>query len=301
MQVVDRCIVCGGEVAADPVMRAHDRLFESDERFAVHDCRRCGLGITRPRPVGDELAAYYPDSYPSWRTPRGLRGLATAAKAQVVARVPPYGRQRARRGGRMLDVGLGRGDIAQVFVRSGWDVHGLDMSPMAVQAARLRGVDARVGTLEDAPPWPPGTFDLVVCSHVLEHVADPLRELRIMRELLAPGGVAIVAVPAWESWQRRAFGSRWSLVDVPRHLQHFTVPALNEAATAAGFARGRVRRCTSMAGIPVSTQFALAGRWPLGPRWRTLLLGTSVAAYPLVWALGRAFGGDCTYLELHQG
>jgi SAM-dependent methyltransferase len=292
----DRCLVCDGEVDASPAIHAHDRVFSMGEDFTVHCCAACGLGLTRPRLSGDALSAHYPQDYPSWRVHGGLRGQLDAAKARMLARIPPYGRHRAA-GGRLLDVGLGRGDLAWAFARSGWDAHGLDMSPAAVQAGRARGIDARVGTLAH-PPWPPGSFDLIVLSHVLEHVDDPVAELRSARELLRPGGTAIVAVPAWDSWHRRVFGGRWAHADVPRHLQHFTVPSLNEAARAAGFSTGSVRRATTMVGLPVSLLYATAGRWPAAARGRLAFLAAAAAAYPLVWAIGRPLGGDCTYVEL---
>lgn len=46
-------------------------------------------------------------------------------------------------------------------------------------------------------------FDIVICSHVLEHVADPVRLLRRLRELLSPGGILIGIVPNADSLHRR--------------------------------------------------------------------------------------------------
>jgi SAM-dependent methyltransferase len=42
---------------------------------------------------------------------------------------------------------------------------------------------------------PPGRFDVVICEQVLEHVPDPFAAARNLRELCAPGGVAIVSTP----------------------------------------------------------------------------------------------------------
>jgi SAM-dependent methyltransferase len=44
-------------------------------------------------------------------------------------------------------------------------------------------------------PHPDGSFDVILCIHVLEHVEDDRRALRELRRVLAPGGWAIVLVP----------------------------------------------------------------------------------------------------------
>jgi SAM-dependent methyltransferase len=43
--------------------------------------------------------------------------------------------------------------------------------------------------------WPEGTFDVALCSHVLEHVADDRQALSELYRILRPGGRAIVLVP----------------------------------------------------------------------------------------------------------
>jgi SAM-dependent methyltransferase len=46
-----------------------------------------------------------------------------------------------------------------------------------------------------APIANQGTFDVVICEQVLEHVADPWRAVANLRELTAPGGHVIVSTP----------------------------------------------------------------------------------------------------------
>lgn len=46
-----------------------------------------------------------------------------------------------------------------------------------------------------ALPMTDASFDLILCSHVLEHVADDRAAMREMRRVLRPGGVALLQTP----------------------------------------------------------------------------------------------------------
>jgi dihydrofolate synthase/folylpolyglutamate synthase len=50
--------------------------------------------------------------------------------------------------------------------------------------------------------------------------------VRRARALVRPGGLVLVSVPNFGSWQRRRFGSRWYHLDLPRHRTHFSPAGL---------------------------------------------------------------------------
>jgi SAM-dependent methyltransferase len=108
--------------------------------------------------------------------------------------------RRIRRGGRVLEIGVGAGDMALSLARLGYVVDGIDASEGAVAEATARaGSVARIEKLDlfDLPKhFAPGTFDGLIAMEVLEHVRDDASAARVMAELLAPGGVAIITVPA---------------------------------------------------------------------------------------------------------
>jgi hypothetical protein len=136
----------------------------------------------------------------------------------------------------------------------------------------------------------------VIFNHSLEHIPDPVGALRHSAALLRPGGRLYVAVPDWASWQRRAFGSRWFHLELPRHLQHFHSGALTRAVREASLQPGALRSTTSSAGLPGSIQYRLFGRCVATGPWLRPALALIAVLYPLTGTVGKLRGGDC--LEL---
>jgi SAM-dependent methyltransferase len=73
-------------------------------------------------------------------------------------------------------------------------------------------------------------------KQVLEHLVDPVGALSNAAQLLKPGGVMFVEVPNNESAIARQSGLSWEHMDVPRHVNFFTLDTLQATATAAGLA-----------------------------------------------------------------
>ena len=109
----------------------------------------------------------------------------------------------------VLEVGGGPGELSERMQRElGAKVSYLDISPGMVELARARGVDAKVGDVQDLP-FADGTFDTVVAAWMLYHVADLDRALGEIARVLRPGG-ALIAVTNSERHLdelRRLFGA----------------------------------------------------------------------------------------------
>jgi SAM-dependent methyltransferase len=134
----------------------------------------------------------------------------------------------------VLDVGCGSGILLARMQRLGWQVQGVDFDEGAVKAARAHGIHCAQGEL--APQnYPSDFFDVVHLSHVVEHVPDPFPLLGECRRILKPGGSFICRTPNVSSWGHKHLGKAWQCLDIPRHLNLFTMPALRQAAVTAGF------------------------------------------------------------------
>ena len=99
------------------------------------------------------------------------------------------------KGQRVLDVGCGGGILADAMARKGADVLGIDLSTKALKVAKLHaleaqteGVEYREISAEALAAEQPGSFDVVTCMEMLEHVPDPSLVVKACAALVKPGG-----------------------------------------------------------------------------------------------------------------
>lgn len=97
---------------------------------------------------------------------------------------------------RVLDIGCGTGANLEMLSRFG-ETEGVDVSSAALAFCRERGLrNVRQGEAEHLP-YEDGSFDLVTCLDVVEHLDDDVAGLREMHRVLRPKGRALLFVPAF--------------------------------------------------------------------------------------------------------
>jgi SAM-dependent methyltransferase len=127
--------------------------------------------------------------------------------------------------GAILDLGCWVGFLLAVARDRGWDTLGVEPSEFASAYARDRlGLEIIRDDLFDADLGG-RRFEAVVMGDVLEHLSRPADAVDRMAELVAPGGVAYLALPNAGSVLARRMGARWWSV-VPTHVQYFTRASL---------------------------------------------------------------------------
>jgi 2-polyprenyl-6-hydroxyphenyl methylase / 3-demethylubiquinone-9 3-methyltransferase len=98
-------------------------------------------------------------------------------------------------GQQVLDVGCGGGILADSMARCGAEVLGIDLATKALKVAQLHALEAetqgvryREISAEALAAEQPGSFDVVTCMEMLEHVPDPSSIVKACAELVRPGG-----------------------------------------------------------------------------------------------------------------
>lgn len=99
------------------------------------------------------------------------------------------------RKGRLLDVGVGRGENLMAAIAAGWECEGVEPSEtFADHVERVSGTKIWRAAIEDCD-IPTERFDIVLLSAVLEHLYDPDLVIKKIAEVLRPGGFVLLDVP----------------------------------------------------------------------------------------------------------
>jgi SAM-dependent methyltransferase len=224
--------------------------------YRIVECWECGLRYINPQPSDRELYAFYSgfDQEETWRGDREQR-FDGRLRSWV---------QRIRDRGSVLDVGSSRGNFLLAMRQGGYSVFGVEPSPKNSEFSRSgNGIPTFTGSVEEflaAPKW--RDFDVISVLNVMEHLRDPGRVLRGLRELIVDGGLLVVAVPdarlhAFVGRTREIVGfsdpfwmdtKKHPLVgfDPPMHLCSFDPRTITRLIESSGFQRLYVRNAPVM-------------------------------------------------------
>lgn len=132
------------------------------------------------------------------------RGLGVEEKTNILRRF--RGRQRQM----FLDIGCGAGGYLLAARDLGFEVRGIEPSSSHSEVARTRlKLPVTTGYFESGGLSE--QFDVVMLSHVIEHILDPKKFLRDVFEVVSPGGCLVVVTPNVESLSATVTGKYWSM------------------------------------------------------------------------------------------
>lgn len=239
---------------------------QGDRRqYRFYRCPRCRLVVYDTRAGVDQAKYIFArvDPEAPTRQNRGHR--------QTYA----FLRRHARPPGRLLDLGCGDGTVLWLARRDGWDVKGVELFPEQTRLVReTLGLDVETADIM-AYRGTAAAWDCIVLTHVLEHLSDPVGALARIRDLLKPGGVAVLEFPnidAFDARLRRLL-ERWRIhrrayapTYVPGHVQEFCRASFARAVEAAGL---RLAAWETYAVNPV--KYFLFRHVPIGNKARVLV------------------------------
>ena len=224
------CTLCGGE----SFKKALDC-----EGFCYVRCERCGLVQMNPQPTAAVIARRYREAFGTDYLSYELANEGAFLDLQLLA-LKDSGFQKIEKqlleSGEtpsLLDIGCATGALIFHLRERGWRVTGVEISPSAEYARRERALDVRGLPLEENH-FPSASFDIVLASHLIEHLNDPRSFVREVKRILKNGGRLLVTTPNIAGFQSRLFRGRWRSA-IFDHLYLFSVKTLKALLVDAGF------------------------------------------------------------------
>lgn len=249
LEQVDTCPYCGSSERTLAYRNVQDwSFFCAPGKWNYWDCTSCQSLYLNPRPslssIGLAYAKYYTHgdakAVTLWHrikarlrneclsqklnvniTPRlHLPKLLDAAIDFIGRRVAVpfgWGWLASHPRGRFMDVGCGAGTSVAIARQLGWDAMGIEIDPAAVLEAQRTGLTIVQGAYQLLKEYEL-QFDCIMCSHVLEHVHEPIELLTYLKKAIKPGGVLLLTLPNSRSPMRDHFGAHWRGIEAPRHI-----------------------------------------------------------------------------------
>lgn len=192
-----KCGICDSETA-HPI-ESHDR---AGKPLQVVICATCGVVHNEPIPSAAELSAFYAEDYrAAYKGTREPRLRHAARYFPSVARHIQRHWKHYHSANNILDIGSGSGEFLFLMQELGKEVSGLEPTRDYAHFCRTRfGLNVISGEIDRYEPKV--RFDHIRLCHVVEHLRDPVGNLRMISQWLTDLGSMYVEVPDFEHYCR---------------------------------------------------------------------------------------------------
>jgi 2-polyprenyl-3-methyl-5-hydroxy-6-metoxy-1,4-benzoquinol methylase len=217
------------EIQKKIALTTKDFLVSGESFNLVRDDLK-GMLITDPQPSPEELPKYYDsEAYISHTDSdkgfmaslyQGVKKYSLALKLRLITSLSKDGKS-------LLDIGCGTGDFLKLAKANHWHIEGVEPNDKARELAGEKGMVLK----ESMDELLGREFDVVTLWHVLEHLPNLQETIQTIEAFVKPGGVLIIAVPNFNSFDAKYYKSYWAAYDVPRHLWHFSKKAMQTLFT----------------------------------------------------------------------
>ncbi len=238
------CFLCGGH-RFFPI--AVNRSFG----VRVLTCAECGM--VQSDPVSDRaLALYYERHYRGALTQADVLALDAMLRPQAESQMAYLeSRLGRRRFAAVLDYGAAGGSLLDLLCERADAVYATEENPVLRAHLAARPGRTLLGENELRQERFARRFDLIVLSHVLEHLPDPAEMLTLCAVLLRPDGHLLIDVPAELDMLAHGFQAKG-------HLHYFTAETIRRLVERDGlFAILDLRRCNRSVAAVIASGFTL--------------------------------------------
>jgi len=226
------CIICNS---------SNFELLSEKDRYglsmSVVICKKCGMVQTTPRMTKNTLEEFYDNEYRKIYeyeengTEHSFQ--AEYNKGKVINNFINDVISEKITKKFVVEIGTGAGGILQFFKDKGNEVYGVDLDSKCIGFGKTKGLNLDVGTIEKLSNIQKKP-DLIIYSHVLEHLSNPIEELQKLKKFLHTESIVYIEVPSIEHLNL-SYHQNFLEYLQNAHLYHFTLNTLRNCANKSGF------------------------------------------------------------------
>lgn len=196
------CLLCSSPILSKLEAYRHAYLVK---------CANCGFVFSSKIPTDAELSSYYSYSRRSTVSP-----LTINRYNEILDIFESY-----RKTNTILDIGCSNGYFLAVANKRGWLTYGTELTDDTIEVCSNKGIKMQKGVL-NPEHYKNIEFDVVCSFEIIEHINNPVEEMKNIKRILRTGGVFYFTTPNFNSISRRLLQKKWSIIVYPEHLCYYT-------------------------------------------------------------------------------
>jgi 2-polyprenyl-3-methyl-5-hydroxy-6-metoxy-1,4-benzoquinol methylase len=224
---IEVCPICGKSTVT--TYRSGVTSVYSSKKYDVRHCNNCQHFFTWPRPSSTELDDIYTNrySYDAHALIEKEKTMRANNYAAYISTLPKVSSA--------LEVGCMHGLLLIELQKLGVKVAGVELDPDAVKICKDQGLDVTQSSIEDHLKKAGSQHDVIIMSHVIEHIVDPEKQLTELRKRMPEKGRLVLITPNSMANTRKLFGRYWGYWQVPVHINHFNEKSMRQLLKNSGF------------------------------------------------------------------
>ena len=197
-------------------------------------CTKCGHIQQSRYYTAKDIEIFYTKYYRDIYSPYGVKKIFDEQKHQGRKIANSLGEDIMEKTASVLEIGPGAGGILKFFSDQGKVVKGLDFDREYIQYATHKGIQiirGGIGAIGQQEK-----FDLIILSHVLEHLDECCIFLKKIQSILASSGFLYIEVPSVDFYCKKVFYYDLKTYFSNAHISHFTETSLHRLLSQSGYA-----------------------------------------------------------------
>jgi SAM-dependent methyltransferase len=216
-----KCFYCG-EDSASTISLVKDYCLETcDNIFQYVKCNICENIYLKNRPKLEYLDKIYPQNYSTYDYKKYLGFFINFFRNKFQEKKIKIIDSHLKSDDLIIDIGSGGGDFLKVYKKISnkkLQFFGLDFSDYACQTLLKNNIHSIKKRFEDLEDDAFSEVGAITMFQMIEHVDDPLKNIKKTSKILRKGGVFVIETPNINSWDYKIFKHNyWAGWHAPRH------------------------------------------------------------------------------------